>query len=130
MQTATSGVSYLLRNGRRIQTSVMLSPDLVYAYRQRNGLVIYALLSSQAEQLLMLDAATNPSDTNGSQGFPKGFDAATLEAFVPAVSPVALLSGHHLDSTCCRAITVTSLTPPRHHVRGRTPATRRFHPRA
>ena len=53
MQAAISGVCYLLRNGRRIQASVVLSPDLVYAYRQRNGLVIYALLSSQAEQLLM-----------------------------------------------------------------------------
>ena len=53
MQAAISGVSYLLRNGRRIQTSVVLSPDLIYAYRQRNGLVVYALLSSQTEQLLM-----------------------------------------------------------------------------
>ena len=70
MQAAISGVSYLLRNGRLIQTSVVLSPDLVYAYRQRNGLVVYALFSSQTEQLLMqlikASAATTP--TNASAG--------------------------------------------------------------
>ena len=70
MQAAISDVSYLLRNGRRIQTSVVLSPDLVYAYRQRNGLVIYVLLTSQAELLLMqlikMSAATTP--TNATAG--------------------------------------------------------------
>jgi len=31
-----------------------------------------------------LDTATESSDTNGSQGFPQGFDTATLEVLVPA----------------------------------------------
>jgi len=31
-----------------------------------------------------LDGATNPSDSNGSESFPQGFDGATLEAVVPA----------------------------------------------
>lgn len=30
-----------------------------------------------------LDAAADPSDTNGSQGFPQGFDAAQITVFVP-----------------------------------------------
>ena len=99
---------YLLRNGQFINASVRVPDQDLVVYVQMDGTVIHALTSAKAEHLLIqsIKASAAPTSANGT-----------------AVTPVSLPSRQQLDSTCCRAITVTALTPPRHHVRSRTTAT-------
>ena len=52
--TRTHGAShYLLRNGRFITASVQLPQEHVFAYVTRDGVTIFALLSLDAERLLL-----------------------------------------------------------------------------
>ena len=52
--TTTSGVwRYLLRNGRFITASIQLAQKHLFRYVSREGAVVFALLSSAAERLLL-----------------------------------------------------------------------------
>lgn len=53
MTAALGTWRYLLRNGRFIAAAIRLNPDHVLPHVTKDGTVIFALLSANAEQLLL-----------------------------------------------------------------------------